>query len=156
YAARVRGALRALGLPGKTCLASCSWLHSLKSWSLHKTRGGSVRVTATATVQLTSHFDFRKWDNEDGNYMPMGHGTIESTHDFPFGALVTITGSDRAHMKIAGVEILRDWTWINLGEIEPDWMSNPEIFDPDEWGESTASRAPTTVRSGIGDKRPKY
>ncbi len=26
---------------GKTCLASCSWLHSPKSWSLHKTRGGS-------------------------------------------------------------------------------------------------------------------
>ncbi len=30
-----------LDFPEKTCLASCSWLHSLKSWSLHKTRGGS-------------------------------------------------------------------------------------------------------------------
>ncbi|WP_185731929.1 hypothetical protein, partial [Burkholderia stagnalis] len=26
----------------KTWLPSCSWLHSLKSWSLHKIRGGSV------------------------------------------------------------------------------------------------------------------
>src|SRR5690606_3352170 len=29
-------------LPGKTCL-TCSWLHSLKSWSLLKTRGDSDR-----------------------------------------------------------------------------------------------------------------
>ncbi|MBR8219204.1 PIN domain-containing protein [Burkholderia vietnamiensis] len=107
-----------------------------------------VRVIATATVQLTSHFDFRKWDNEDENYMPMGHGTIESTQDVPIGALVTITGSDRAHMKIARVEILTDWIWINLGEIEPDWMSNPEIFNPEEFGESAPGEKVTRIRTG--------
>ena len=30
-----------IGLPVKTCL-TCSWLHSLKGWSLRKTRGGSI------------------------------------------------------------------------------------------------------------------
>lgn len=31
------------GLPGKTCLISCSWLHLLKGWSLHKSRADSRR-----------------------------------------------------------------------------------------------------------------
>ncbi|MCA8446757.1 hypothetical protein LGN18_04220, partial [Burkholderia vietnamiensis] len=54
YAARAPGALRARGLPGKTWLPSCSWLHSLKSWSLHKIRGGSGRLgpISDGTAQL--------------------------------------------------------------------------------------------------------
>ncbi len=38
---RAPGALRAPGLPGKTCSISCSWLHFLKSWSLLQIRGDS-------------------------------------------------------------------------------------------------------------------
>ncbi|MBN3783254.1 DUF4935 domain-containing protein [Burkholderia sp. Ac-20345] len=115
-----------------------------------------VRVIATATVQLTSHFDFRKWDNEDGNYMPMGHASVESKQEFQFGALVTIAGADRTHMKIGRVEILTDWIWVKLGEIEPDWMSNPEIFDPKEWGESMPGGGSVGVRTGGRGNGAKY
>lgn len=115
-----------------------------------------VRVSATATVRLTSYFDFRKWDNDDGNYMPMGRGTIETTQDVGFGALVTITGADSAHMKIARVEILSDWIWVRLGEIEPDWMNNPEIFDPKDFEESTCGEKVVATHTGGRGSGTKY
>src|SRR3546814_10132606 len=44
----------ARGPRGKTC-SSCSWLLSLKSWSLHKSRGGSVDLITEAVQVLENH-----------------------------------------------------------------------------------------------------
>lgn len=59
-------------------------------------------------------------------------------------------------MKIGRVEILTDWIWIKLGEIEPDWMSNPEIFDPKEWGEAMPGGGAVGVHSGRRGNGAKY
>lgn len=37
-------AQRVRGLPGKTCLITCSWLHLLKGWGLLKIRGASTTI----------------------------------------------------------------------------------------------------------------
>lgn len=48
YAAHAPSALRAPGLPGKTSLLSCSWLHFLKSWSLLKS--GAVQPASNTEI----------------------------------------------------------------------------------------------------------
>lgn len=90
-----------------------------------------VQVTATALAQVSSYFRFRKWDGIDREYMPMGSGQIVTDERIDIEAIVTLGGQIPERMAIEAIEILPRTHHIELSDIEPDWMSDPENFDID-------------------------
>jgi hypothetical protein len=91
-----------------------------------------VQVEATALAEVSSHFTFRKWDGIDREYMPMGGGQIVTDERIDIEAIVTLGGQIPERMTIEAIEILPRTHHIELGNIEPDWMNDPDNFDMGE------------------------
>jgi hypothetical protein len=63
----------------------------------------------------------------------MGSATISRTEEIEFEALVTVAiDVPPGEMTIESVEILPTVHRLNFGEIEPDWMSDPDNYDSRE------------------------
>lgn len=90
-----------------------------------------VQVEATALAQVSSYFKFRKWDGMDREYMPMGGSQIVTNEHINIEAIITLGGQIPDRMTIEAIEILPQTHHIQLGDIEPDWMSNPDNYGDD-------------------------
>ena len=88
-----------------------------------------VQVAATALAEVSSYFRFRKWDGIDREYMPMGSGQIVTDERIDIEAIVTLGGQIPDRMAIEAIEILPRTHHIELSDIEPDWMSDPDHYD---------------------------
>lgn len=88
-----------------------------------------IQVEGKARASVASYFKFQRYDPTDGDYMPMGHGSVVTDERIWFRALVTLTGDIPARMAIGDVEILPAGHRMELGTIEPDWLSDPDNFD---------------------------
>lgn len=85
-----------------------------------------VQVAATAVAEVSSYFRFRKWDGIDREYMPMGSGRIITDERIDIEAIVTLGGQIPDRMVIEAVEIIQQTHHIELSDIEPDWMGEPD------------------------------
>jgi len=85
-----------------------------------------VQVAATAVAEVSSYFRFRKWDGIDREYMPMGSGQIITDERIDIEAIVTLGGQIPDRLVIEAVEILQQTHHIELSDIEPDWMGEPD------------------------------
>ena len=88
-----------------------------------------IRMFFNAEFELYSTFTFEKWDGIDKEYMPMGSSTIQSQEEITLEVLVTFEGDLLRNPEILEIEVLPQRFNFNLGEIEPDWMSEGDNFE---------------------------
>lgn len=85
-------------------------------------------LSVAISAEVTCHFSFEKWDGIDKEYMSMGSGSSTVTEDLSIEALVTFRGRMPNKVKIEEIEVLAKREHISFGEVEPDWMSDPDNY----------------------------
>jgi hypothetical protein len=85
-----------------------------------------ARVTAVVEAEITAEFSFKHWDGIDKEYMSMGSGTATTRKGFDVDVLVTFQGELPDNVDIDDVEVIEKRERAYFGDIEPDWMSNPD------------------------------
>lgn len=85
-----------------------------------------VRMKLNAVAEVTCNFSFAKWDSIDKEYFPMGSATVTATEDCEVEVLMTIVENEANQYVIGEIEVIGSREHIVFGEIEPDWMSDPE------------------------------
>ncbi|WP_206996539.1 PIN domain-containing protein [Trinickia mobilis] len=88
-----------------------------------------LQVEGTARARVASYFKFQRYYSSDGDYLPMGHGSVVRNEQIRFRALVTLTGDIPARMAVDEVEILTGLHHMELGTIGPDWLGDPDHSD---------------------------
>lgn len=88
-----------------------------------------IRFVADVTADVVGHFSFTKWDSVDREDIPFGSGSASTEEEFPVEVLVTLAGNTHSGIEIDRVEVLPYKGYAHLGEIEPDWMNDPDNFD---------------------------
>lgn len=88
-----------------------------------------IRFIVDVTADVVGHFSFSKWDSVDREDIPFGSGSEVSEEEFPVEVLVTLAGNTHSGIKINRVEVLPYKGYAYLGQIEPDWMNDPDNFD---------------------------
>ncbi len=88
-----------------------------------------VRILVDALAHITCTFTFDMWDGIDKEYMSMGSGSATATEQVGIEVLVTFAGRVPDRARIEEIEVLSKREHVSFGEIEPDWMSNPDNFD---------------------------
>lgn len=86
----------------------------------------AVKVDATATALVDAHFRFEKWDGIDKEYLSMGTATLSRNEQIQVELLITVALDDGKPVSIEEVEVLPTAHRMTFGEIEPDWMADPE------------------------------
>lgn len=89
----------------------------------------TIKVTAAATVSVEVYYSFDKWDSIDREYFSMGSTTLSHDEEIEFEALIAVAVDSLGVMSIEQVEILPAKYDIYFGEIEPDWMNEPDDDD---------------------------
>jgi hypothetical protein len=86
---------------------------------------GEIRVTFTAQadIRFIAHFSFRKWDSIDREYLSMGSGNFELSASLEFDIILILPIANGAFNDIS-MDADIDGISLELGEIEPDWMSS--------------------------------
>ncbi|WP_186027363.1 PIN domain-containing protein [Burkholderia gladioli] len=101
---------------------------------LHRGHDAVIKVRGLAKVAVELHFSFEKWDGIDREYMDMGGTTLSRQIEVEFEALVNVL-TDADGLSVDSVEILPVKYPIYVGELEPDWMNEPDerdLFDAPE------------------------
>lgn len=88
-----------------------------------------IRFIVDVTADVVGHFSFTKWDSVDREDIPFGSGSAGTEEVFPVEVLVTLAGNTHSGIEIDRVEVLPYKGYAHLGEIEPDWMNDPDNFD---------------------------
>ena len=88
-----------------------------------------IHVLFTARARVTSHIRCSQWDGIDREYLPLGNASIVTDETIEMEALVSLDGNIPDYMKIKDVEIMHQGHRLELGEVRPDWTSNPDNFD---------------------------
>lgn len=88
-----------------------------------------LRFIVDVTADVIGHFSFTKWDSVDREDIPFGSGSAGTEEEFPVEVLVTLAGNTHSGIEIDRVEVLPYKGYAHLGEIEPDWMNDPDNFE---------------------------
>lgn len=88
-----------------------------------------AQLIVYASVDITGYFSFEKFDSIDRDYMSMGSGSATLTEDVEIEVLVTFGGQIPNQAEIDEIEVLAKREHISFGEIEPDWMNDPDNYD---------------------------
>jgi hypothetical protein len=70
-----------------------------------------------------AHFSFRKWDSIDREYLSMGSGNLELSAAVEFDIILVLPIANGAFNDIT-MDADIDTIDMQIGEIEPDWMSS--------------------------------
>ncbi len=87
------------------------------------------RLPVDVSAVVIGHFSFSKWDGIDREYIPFGDGTCEVEEQLQVEVLVTLVGNSLNGIEIDRVEVLPYRGWVEVGEIEPNWMNDPANFE---------------------------
>ena len=85
-----------------------------------------ARVTVTISAEVAVEFSFQKWDGIDKEYLPMGSGQVTVEEQIETEVLITFGGPFPDEVFIDEIEVDPLRIRLELGELQPDWMSNPE------------------------------
>lgn len=85
-----------------------------------------VRIMLAVVADVTCDFSFAKWDSIDKEYFPMGTATVSTTEDSKLEVLLTIIENEPNRYEIGEIEVIGSREHIEFGEIEPDWMNEPD------------------------------
>lgn len=89
-----------------------------------------AQLSFTANASLEVSISFMKWDSIDRDYVPMGSGTAAPEEEIVIEALVTFALNARGEPEaVEDVELLSDTHHVELTDLEPDWMSDPDAWD---------------------------
>ncbi|GGE82113.1 PIN domain-containing protein [Massilia psychrophila] len=88
----------------------------------------TVTFRTQADVRFVAHFNFRKWDSLDREYLSMGSGKMELTAAFEFDIILILPIANGAFNDIT-MDAEIDTVDMQVGEIEPDWMSSSNRED---------------------------
>lgn len=89
----------------------------------------AVRLRLEAEVSVETHFNFSKWDSIDKEEIPMGSATVEHRHEVPLEVLVTFGVDVPGQFSVRSVEVVPQTIYAEFGDLEPDWMQNPDFLD---------------------------
>ena len=84
-------------------------------------------ATVPATFLVGISFSFSKWDREDREYMPLGDCSLTREEDVDVNLTVEVL-LDGKNLSIETVDVAAQTNTIELGDVEPDWMGDPENF----------------------------
>jgi hypothetical protein len=88
-----------------------------------------AQVPVTIRAEVTVELSFQKWDGIDREYMPMGSGQVTTEETVETEVLVTFHGPFPDKVTIDDIEVDPLHIHLELGDLEPDWMSDPENFE---------------------------
>lgn len=91
-----------------------------------------IHIVFTVNARVGNSFKFSMWEGVDREYLPMGSGRVVTDETIAMEALVTLGGRIPEYMKVTDVEILPSSHRIDVGNIKPDWMHDPDNFDIDD------------------------
>lgn len=89
-------------------------------------------LQTSVKIDVTAYFEtsFERWDSVDREYIGMGSSTVDQTEALDLVLIITVL-FDNGRATIDEVELLPVSTTMDFGEIEPDWMSNPDDEEGD-------------------------
>lgn len=92
----------------------------------------SLVLQTSVKINVTAYFEtsFEHWDSVDREYIGMGSSTVDQTEALDLVLIITVL-FDNGRATIDEVELLPVSTTMDFGEIEPDWMSNPDDEEGD-------------------------
>lgn len=88
----------------------------------------SVSARVVAELVLSVGFEFSKWDGIDKDHVAMGTASIEGSAEIEVEVILNI-GLNGAEIDNIDLEIHPAPFGLELGEIEPSWMSDPDNFE---------------------------
>jgi hypothetical protein len=100
-------------------------IDKIKDFDVIEYEGNTLIFKTSVTIDVTAHFiaRFQHWDSIDREYIGFGSTTVGQTEALDLDLIVTVI-FDNGNATIDSVELLPAGTTMDLGEIEPDWMSD--------------------------------
>lgn len=89
----------------------------------------TLHMEFSVSVDVVAHFSFAKWDGIDKEYIPMGSSTVEDTKEISVDVYVTLGGDLPDSPKVIGIEVEPILIHLEYGDLEPDWMNDPNNFE---------------------------
>lgn len=87
-----------------------------------------LSVTVSTLYAVECSFSFQHWDSVDKEYTPMGSGSGTQEEWMDVEVEITLHKEGRNYV-VDGVEVTPTSATLEFGEVEPDWMSNPDNYD---------------------------
>lgn len=87
-----------------------------------------LSVTVSTLYEVECSFSFQHWDGADKEYMPMGSGSGTQEEWLEVEVEIALHKEGRNYV-VDEVEVTPTNATLEFGEIEPDWMSNPDNYD---------------------------
>lgn len=90
-------------------------------------KDGSLSLKTTLSIKLEAEFsvDFQHYDSIDKEYMGFGSTNVSSEEDIQVDAVVTVNFSE-GKAQIEEFQLLPCGLIMDFGDLEPDWMSDPD------------------------------
>lgn len=85
-----------------------------------------VRMMVYISATVTCDFSFAKWDSDDKEYFSMGGATVSANKETELELLLTILETEISQYVIGDIEVIGRREHVVFGEIEPDWMNDPD------------------------------
>ncbi|EPY7290131.1 PIN domain-containing protein [Klebsiella pneumoniae] len=88
----------------------------------------SVQYTVNCKVDIETTLDFNTWDGIDKEFIGMGGGIFNNSEDIDIDIIINFN-RDGNDIEIDSIEVISSSITIDLGEVGPDWMNDPDYYD---------------------------
>ena len=88
----------------------------------------SVQYTVNCKVDIETTLDFNTWDGIDKEFIGMGGGIFNNSEDIDIDIIINFN-RDGNDIGIDSIEVISSSITIDLGEVGPDWMNDPDYYD---------------------------
>ncbi|MCG0456867.1 PIN domain-containing protein [Enterobacter cloacae complex sp. ECC445] len=88
----------------------------------------SVQYTVNCNVDIETTLDFNTWDGIDKEFIGMGGGIFNNSEDIDIDIIINFN-RDGNDIEIDSIEVISSSITIDLGEVGPDWMNDPDYYD---------------------------
>lgn len=89
----------------------------------------SVQLTINCEVDIETNVNFNTWDGIDKEYVSMGGGEFNTTKSIDIDIIINFIKDDDNVVEVNSIEVINSNVTIDLGDIEPDWLSSPDDYE---------------------------
>ncbi|HDX7405783.1 TPA: hypothetical protein RPO49_004340, partial [Escherichia coli] len=89
----------------------------------------SVQLTINCEVDIETNVNFSTWDGIDKEYVSMGGGEFNRTESIDIDIIINFIKNDDNDVEVNSIEVINSSVTIDLGDIEPDWLSSPDDYE---------------------------
>ncbi len=107
----------------------------MRNFDVLQYEGNELVLQTSVDIDVTAEFSvsFQHWDGIDREYMGIGSTSVEKKETLNLDLVVTVL-FENGSATLDQIELLPTSTTMEFGEVEPDWMSNPDDDEDDESG----------------------